>query len=82
MSQATPAWPIYRRLLGHALRYWPLLAVATVGMVVEAVAGGYFIQMMEPLVNRGFVVAHGNPRSRSLGNAVSSIVATCYVLRP
>ena len=55
MSQATPAWPIYRRLLGHALRYWPLLAVATVGMVVEAAAGGYFIQMMEPLVNRGFV---------------------------
>ena len=49
------AWPIYRRLLGHAGRYWPLLAAAAVGMVVEALAGGGFIQLMKPLVNDGFV---------------------------
>ena len=49
------AWPIYRRLLGYATRYWPLLAVATVGMVVEAIAGGTFVQLMKPLVNDGFV---------------------------
>ncbi len=55
MSAQTPAWPIYRRLLGHAMRYWPLLAIATVGMVVEGLAGGYFIKLMEPLVNQGFV---------------------------
>jgi len=55
VSKAAPAWPIYRRLLGHATRYWPLLAVATLAMVTEAVAGGAFIQLMEPLVNRGFV---------------------------
>ncbi|MFP5374334.1 MAG: lipid A export permease/ATP-binding protein MsbA [Gammaproteobacteria bacterium] len=55
MSGQTPAWPIYRRLLGHAARYWPLLAVATAAMVVEAVAGGLFVQLMEPLVNQGFV---------------------------
>jgi ATP-binding cassette, subfamily B, bacterial MsbA len=55
VSDQTPAWPIYRRLLGHAARYWPLLAVATVAMIVEAVAGGLFVQLMEPLVNQGFV---------------------------
>ncbi|WP_147652444.1 lipid A export permease/ATP-binding protein MsbA [Vulcaniibacterium gelatinicum] len=60
MSQVTPAWPIYRRLLGHALRYWPLLLAAFAGMMVEAVAGGAFVQLMEPLVNEGFV--DPNPR--------------------
>ncbi|MDB6164830.1 MAG: msbA [Xanthomonadaceae bacterium] len=51
----TPAWPIYRRLLGQSARYWPLLLVATIGMVVEALAGGAFVQLMKPLVNDGFV---------------------------
>ncbi len=62
MSEAgvTAAWPIYRRLLGHAWTYWPLLAAATVGMVIEAAAGGAFVQLMEPLINRGFV----NPEPR------------------
>ena len=55
MTAQAPAWPTYRRLLGHAMRYWPLLAVATVAMVVEGLAGGYFIKLMEPLVNDGFV---------------------------
>lgn len=55
MSQQTPAWPTYRRLLGEAARYWPLLTVATIGMVVEGLAGGYFIKLMEDLVNDGFV---------------------------
>ena len=55
MSEHAPAWPIYRRLLGYASRYWPLLTVASVGMVVEALAGGAFVQLMDPLVNRGFV---------------------------
>lgn len=53
--EPTPAWPIYRRLLGHAAPYRPLLAAALLGMIVEAVAGGVFVQLMEPLVNRGFV---------------------------
>ena len=59
-SAHAAAWPIYRRLLGYAARYWPLLAVAAVGMVIEAIAGGAFISLMEPLVNRGFV--HPEPR--------------------
>ncbi|HET8819544.1 MAG TPA: lipid A export permease/ATP-binding protein MsbA [Xanthomonadaceae bacterium] len=55
MSRQAPAWPTYRRLLGEATRYWPLLAIATLGMVVEGLAGGYFIKLMETLVNDGFV---------------------------
>ena len=54
------AWPIYRRLLGLSWRYWPLLLAATVGMIVEALAGGTFVQLMKPLVNDGFV--HPKPR--------------------
>ena len=55
MTAQTPVWPIYRRLLGHAMRYWPMLAIATLGMIVEGLAGGWFIKLMEPLVNEGFV---------------------------
>mgnify|MGYP000885192611 CR=1 FL=1 len=55
-AEAGPgAWQTYRRLLGHAGRYWPLLAVAMVGMVVEAVAGAAFVWLMKPLTNDGFV---------------------------
>jgi subfamily B ATP-binding cassette protein MsbA len=54
-GQHAAAWPIYRRLLGYAARYWPLLTAASVGMVVEALAGGAFVQLMKPLVNDGFV---------------------------
>lgn len=49
------AWPVYRRLLGHAGVYWPFLLVATVAMVVEAIAGAAFVWLMEPLTNDGFV---------------------------
>lgn len=49
------AWPIYKRLLGYAWRYWPLLIIALVGMTIEAVAGAAFVQLMDPLVNEGFV---------------------------
>lgn len=51
----TGAWPTYRRLLGHAARYWPFLVLALLAMVVEAVAGVAFARLMEPLVNDGFV---------------------------
>lgn len=54
-DQRADAWPIYRRLLGHSWRYWPLLALATFAMVVEAIANGSFVLLMQPLVNDGFV---------------------------
>ena len=60
MSEHPAAWPIYKRLLGYSGAYWPLLSAALVGMIVEALAGGAFVQLMDPLVNRGFV--HPEPR--------------------
>ncbi len=50
-----PVWPIYRRLLSYARRYWPFLAAALVGMLIEASAAAAFVRLMEPLTNRGFV---------------------------
>ncbi len=55
MSEHVGAWPIYRRLLGYSGRYWPLLTAAGIGMTIEALAGGAFVKLMDPLVNRGFV---------------------------
>ncbi|WP_024890038.1 lipid A export permease/ATP-binding protein MsbA [Luteimonas huabeiensis] len=54
-SDAPAAWPIYKRLLGYAARYWPLLVVALVGMIIEALAGGAFVYLMGPLTDDGFV---------------------------
>jgi ATP-binding cassette, subfamily B, bacterial MsbA len=50
-----PAWPIYRRLLGFARPYRPLLALALVGMLIEAAAGSAFMKLMEPVVNETFI---------------------------
>lgn len=54
-ESSSQAWSAYRRLLGYAGRYWPLLTVAVVAMAVEAVANGQFVDLMKPLVNDGFV---------------------------
>ena len=58
MSAVRPsaAWPIYRRLTGYAKRYRLLLGLALVGMLVEAAAGGAFTKLMQPIVDRTFVV--------------------------
>ena len=55
---AVPApspWQTYRRLLGYARPYWPLLAMAGIGMVIEATAAGAFTAMMKPVVNETFI---------------------------
>ncbi len=58
MSATKPlaAWPIYRRLLGYARPYRMLLLLALAGMLVEAAAGGAFTKLMQPIVDRTFVV--------------------------
>jgi ATP-binding cassette, subfamily B, bacterial MsbA len=58
VSKAKPAaaWPIYRRLTAFAKKYRLLLALALVGMVIEAVAGGAFTKLMQPVVDETFVV--------------------------
>ena len=55
-QEALPAaWPSYKRLLGYAFQYRPLLLAAVVGMVLDAACGASFIKLMEPLVNEAFV---------------------------
>ena len=55
MSDSTTPWQIYRRLLGFARPYRPLLWLGLLGMVFEAAAGGGFTLLMRPIVNETFV---------------------------
>ncbi|ATD67323.1 MULTISPECIES: lipid A export permease/ATP-binding protein MsbA [Luteimonas] len=54
-ARADRAWPVYRRLLKFATDYRGLLAVALAGMLIEAIAGGAFTKMMEPIIDETFV---------------------------
>lgn len=47
-------WATYRRLLGFARPYRALLAVAAVGMLIEAAAGAYFTALMQPIIDETF----------------------------
>ena len=51
MSQAETAWQTYARLLRFARPYRGLLAMAVVGLLIEAGAGSYFLVMMSPVTN-------------------------------
>jgi len=51
------SWPVYRRLLGWTLRYRPLLALAALGMVVEAAGTAAFTWLMQPMVDETLVAA-------------------------
>lgn len=62
MSVETPAWTVYRRLLGRARRYWPLLTAAGLGMVFEAIAAAAFTWMMKPMVDETFVAQNADVR--------------------
>ncbi|MDQ3510331.1 MAG: lipid A export permease/ATP-binding protein MsbA [Pseudomonadota bacterium] len=52
---ADSGWDIYRRLLSFARPYRTLLGVAGIGMLVEALAGGAFTKLMEPVINETFI---------------------------
>ena len=56
-SARVRSWPVYRRLLGWTMNYRPLLAVAAVGMVVEAAAAAAFAWMMQPMIDDTLVAA-------------------------
>jgi subfamily B ATP-binding cassette protein MsbA len=58
-AQASP-WQTYRRLVGFAHRYRSLLAVAAVGMLIEAAAGAYFTALMKPVIDENFVEKPAN----------------------
>jgi len=49
------AWKVYRRLLGYVSAYWPFLAIAVAGMVVEALSAAGFTYLMKPMVDETFV---------------------------
>ncbi|KGM57695.1 lipid transporter ATP-binding/permease [Lysobacter arseniciresistens ZS79] len=55
MSQPATPWQVYRRLLGFARPYRPLLAIAGVGMLVEAASAAAFTKLMEPVVDETFI---------------------------
>ena len=64
MSPPSSATPLqtYRRLLGYARPYWPFLALAALGMVVEASAAGVFSWLMKPMVDQTFVAKNPDVR--------------------
>ncbi len=51
----SPAWPIYRRLLAYALRYWPVATLAVLGMVIDAACITAFARLIKPLLDNLFV---------------------------
>ncbi|HET6603919.1 MAG TPA: lipid A export permease/ATP-binding protein MsbA [Xanthomonadaceae bacterium] len=55
MSAARPFWPIYRRLLRHAVPHWPVAVLAVLGMVLEAAAAAAFTYMLKPMLDGLFV---------------------------
>ena len=75
--EALPAaWPSYKRLLGYAFRYRPLLLAAVVGMVLDAACGASFIKLMEPLVNEAFV-----EQNAQAGIILPLIIVSLFLLR-
>ncbi len=54
-DEAASPWQIYRRLLTFAMPYRSLLGVAALGMLIEALAGGAFTKLMEPVINETFI---------------------------
>ncbi|WP_303749632.1 lipid A export permease/ATP-binding protein MsbA [Stenotrophomonas pigmentata] len=51
MSDNASAWKVYKRLLGFAKPYRPLLLMAGLGMLIEAAAGSGFLVLMSPITN-------------------------------
>jgi ATP-binding cassette, subfamily B, bacterial MsbA len=45
----------YRRLLGHARRYWAFAVMAVIGMMFDAAATGLFTWLLKPMLNNLFV---------------------------
>jgi ATP-binding cassette, subfamily B, bacterial MsbA len=70
------AWPIYKRLLGYAGRYWPFLVVAAMGMVIEAAAAGAFTLLMRPMVDETFVA-----RNADYGLILPLAIIALFLLR-
>ena len=46
---------VYRRLLGYAAPYWKIFILAVIGMVIYAATEVSFAQLLEPMMDGGFV---------------------------
>lgn len=55
------SWATYKRLMGWTVPYRTLLALAFVGMVIEAVAAGAFTSLMQPMIDDSLVAAGESP---------------------
>lgn len=53
--QSTNATIVYRRLLTYALPYWKIFIFAVIGMVIYAGTEVSFAQLLEPMMDGGFV---------------------------
>jgi len=54
-------WATYRRLLAWTRPYRALLALAFVGMVIEAAAAGAFTSLMQPMIDESFAATGERP---------------------
>ncbi|MBS0194869.1 MAG: lipid A export permease/ATP-binding protein MsbA [Proteobacteria bacterium] len=75
-EQGPSPWTTYRRLIGYARPYWPLLALAGLGMVVESAAAGAFTAMMKPVVNETFIA-----RDPKLAATLPLVIVGLFLLR-
>jgi subfamily B ATP-binding cassette protein MsbA len=75
-APAPSPWQTYRRLLGYARPYWPLLAMAGLGMLIEASAAGAFTAMMKPVVNETFIA-----KNRQLSALLPLAIVGIFLLR-
>ena len=75
-APAPSPWQTYRRLLGYARPYWPLLAMAGLGMLIEAGAAGAFTAMMKPVVNATFIA-----KDRQLSALLPLAIVAIFLLR-
>lgn len=74
-TEATP-WQVYRRLLGFARPYRPLLGAAGVGMLIEAAAAGAFAKLMEPVIDVTFI-----DRDAGSGYVLPAVIVLLFLLR-
>jgi len=54
-SKSNDAALIYRRLLSYAIPYWKVFVFAVIGMMIYAATGVSFAQILEPMMDGGFV---------------------------
>lgn len=51
----TITWPIYKRLLRYSKKHWKFMAIASIGIAIEALAAGGFTLLMKPIIDQTFV---------------------------